>query len=189
MNYLHDIVEQKYNRNWASKIDVSQTGLTVFFGHKPREYGYNVFSQWWIQSFHTNEQTYSCMEQFMMAAKAMLFNDAKTYKEIMSSTDPKEIKALGRKVKNFDPNVWNKHKYTIVYCGNVLKFTQNPDLKQILLSTGNSIMAEASPYDAIWGIKLGQSDTRAYNPNTWNGQNLLGFALMQVRDYIRENNL
>lgn len=186
MNYLKDIIEQKYDRNWANGVDVSQTGLTLFYGHRPRPDRHNVFSQWWIQPFSTNEATYCCMEQFMMAAKAVLFNDAYTFHQIMGSKDQKYIKSLGRKVKNFDEKIWNQHKYTIVYCGNYLKFSQNSDLKEILFSTGNSIMAEASPYDGIWGIKLSQNDPRANNPNTWNGTNLLGFALMQVRDNLRQ---
>jgi ribA/ribD-fused uncharacterized protein len=54
-----------------------------------------------------------------------------------------------------------------------------------LMSTGNKILVEASPLDTIWGIGLGRENTKANNPNTWRGKNLLGFALMEVRDEIR----
>ena len=34
------------------------------------------------------------------------------------------------------------------------KFSQNEDLKQILLETGDRILVEGSPYDKIWGVKI-----------------------------------
>lgn len=121
----------------------------------------------------------------MMAQKAELFGDEEIHKEIMQSSDPKQIKALGRKVRNFDETVWNKVKYSIVLNGNFMKFTQNAELREFLLSTGDDILVEASPYDAIWGIRMSANDENAENPMKWRGQNLLGFALMEVRDEIR----
>lgn len=95
------------------------------------------------------------------------------------------MKTLGRKVRNFDEVVWNEVKYSIVLNGNYLKSTQNPELREYLLATGDRVLAEASPYDGIWGIKMGKSDENAFNPLKWRGENLLGFALMEVRDEIR----
>ena len=65
------------------------------------------------------------------------------------------------------------------------KFGQNARLKNYLLSTENKILIEASPYDQIWGIGLGKESPDATQPEKWNGQNLLGFALMEVRDELR----
>lgn len=92
---------------------------------------------------------------------------------------------MGRKVKNFDPDIWNEHKYGIVKKGNFLKFSQNERFKEFLLSTDNKILVEASPYDTIWGIGMLETDPNAKNPAQWNGENLLGFALMEVRDELR----
>lgn len=103
----------------------------------------------------------------------------------MASDDPKQIKALGRKVHNFDDTIWNKAKYSIVLNGNYLKFSQNPELREFLLSTGDDILVEASPLDAIWGIRMSENNENARNPLKWSGRNLLGFALMEVRDEIR----
>ena len=69
--------------------------------------------------------------------------------------------------------------------GNFLKFTQNPALREYLLSTGDNILVEASPLDAVWGIRMGKTNEHAQDPLKWKGQNLLGFALMEVRDEIR----
>ena len=121
----------------------------------------------------------------MMAAKAELFDDKEIRKEILACSDPKQIKALGRKVRGFDQKVWDKFKYAIVLLGNWHKFSQNRKLREFLFSTGDSVLVEASPYDAIWGIRLAASSPEAQDPMKWRGQNLLGFALMEVRDELR----
>ncbi len=129
----------------------------------------------------TKEKEFCCAEQFMMAAKAVLFQDWKILDSIMQSKNPKQIKALGRKVNHFNEKVWNQNCQTIVYQANLAKFSQNEELKKLLLATGSSILAEASPYDKIWGIGLTSKDKRAQNPKQWLGTNWLGQALMKVR--------
>ncbi len=98
-------------------------------------------------------------------------------------------KALGREVKHFDPAVWEAASYAIVVEGNRHKFSQNQALKSYLINTNEKILVEASPADAIWGIGLPQDAKEALNPFEWRGNNLLGFALMEVRDLlnIKEN--
>lgn len=113
------------------------------------------------------------------------FEDKEICQQILQCSDPKQIKTLGRKVRNFDEMIWDEVKYSIVLNGNYLKFTQDPKLRDFLLSTGDIILVEASPYDNIWGIMMEETDENALNPLKWRGQNLLGFALMEVRDKIR----
>ena len=120
-----------------------------------------------------------------MAGKAELFDDQEIREQILKCSDPKQIKALGRKVRGFDQKVWNKFKYAIVLNSNWCKFSQNRDLREFLLSTGDSVLVEASPYDNIWGIRLSANSLEAQDPMKWRGQNLLGFALMEVRDELR----
>lgn len=120
----------------------------------------------------------------MMACKAELFGDQEIRKQILGCSDPKQIKALGRKVRGFDQAVWDKFKYAIVLNGNWCKFSQNRELREFLLSTGDSVLVEASPYDRIWGIQLSADAPEAQNPFGWRGENLLGFALMEVRDEL-----
>ena len=157
-----------------------------FWGHTVKdEITKACFSQWFLLQFEENGMKYPTAEHYMMAGKARLFNDNKTLEEILKSDSPNQAKSLGRKVKNFDPKVWDEQKYEIVRRANLLKFSQNEAFKEFLLSTNDKILVEASPYDTIWGIGMLETDPKAQNPSLWNGENLLGFALMEVRDELR----
>lgn len=161
-----------------------------FWGHtknKNDEITKACFSQWYLSDFQVNGVLYNCAEKYMMAEKARLFKDYETLEEILSAKDQPEIKALGRKIRNFNEEIWNKEKYNIVKRGNLAKFSQDEDLKKFLLSTEDNIIAEASSYDRIWGIGMAADDENITNPKEWKGENLLGFALMEVRDLIKDN--
>jgi len=123
----------------------------------------------------------------MMACKAALFSDNATLKLILEenakpNSDPKDVKALGRRISPFDEKTWVEHREEIVYLGNLNKFGQDEGLKKTLLETGNLILVEASPYDRIWGI--GFKEDRAMQEKERWGLNLLGKALMRVREEL-----
>lgn len=120
----------------------------------------------------------------MMAEKALLFNQLEIREKIISSNSPAAAKKLGRQVENFDLKTWEEHRFEIVKKATYHKFTQNTDLKEFLLQTKKRILVEASPVDAIWGIGLAAEDNNATIPKKWRGLNLLGFALMEVRDEL-----
>ena len=119
-----------------------------------------------------------------MAEKAKLFGDNGSAKRIVAAGNPGEAKKLGREVKGFEENRWFQHRFEIVVKGNLAKFSQNSELMEFLLNTGNRVLVEASPADKVWGIGLASHDPLAKNPNFWKGLNLLGFALMEVRDLL-----
>ena len=180
----------KYTLQWLQQ-EISagrKRELCLFWGHQPSKddsMTKSCLSQWWMKDFYAMANSYLCMEQYMMAAKAELFGDKEIRDQILKCSDQKQIKALGRKVRGFDQAVWDKFKYAIVLNGNWLKFSQNRELREFLLSTGDSVLVEASPYDNIWGIRLSANSPEAWDPFRWRGQNLLGFALMEVRDELR----
>jgi ribA/ribD-fused uncharacterized protein len=125
----------------------------------------------------------------MMASKARLFGDNEVFNEIMEANNPNDYKKLGRKVHGFIPESWDAKKYDIVVEGNKAKFGQNVDIREFLLSTGEAILAEASPYDKIWGIGLDRETAMKGSAEQWLGENLLGCALMEVRDWLRTENV
>ena len=112
----------------------------------------------------------------------MTFKDNETAAKIIKTKSPRQMKSLGRKVNGFDEGTWDKHKVAVVEKANLLKFSQNEDLKQLLLSTKGKTLAEASPFDKIWGIGYTAENARK-NQSEW-GTNLLGKALMKVRDSL-----
>lgn len=161
-----------------------------FWGHHQKDKNIvdkSCFSQWFPAKFTIDDYTYPTAEHYMMAQKAKLFNDIDIFKEILEAKTPKEAKELGRKVKNFTNEIWDKKAFEIVIKGNFAKFSQNKALKQFLLDSYPNVLVEASPFDKIWGIGLSQDDVRAFNPLEWKGENYLGFALMIVRDKLQNN--
>jgi ribA/ribD-fused uncharacterized protein len=159
-----------------------------FWGHTApgKNVGKQCLSQWYESPFQFEGVTYQTSEHWMMAQKALLFNDPETYEKIIDSKSTKKAKSLGRTVKNFGPDVWNENKIKIVVDGNIHKFTQNIELFRFLKATNNKYLIEASPNDKVWGIGISEKDEDIDNPYLWKGENLLGFALMEVRDRINK---
>ena len=157
-----------------------------FWGHQTSKsyIGKECLSQWYPSSFEVDGVQYYNCEQYMMAEKAKLFGDEDALKSILKSRDPKSVKSIGRTVENFDAKLWDENKFDIVVKGNYNKFSQDELLKDYLLSTGDKILVEASPYDTVWGVGLRASDPLILNESTWKGLNLLGEALMKVRNEI-----
>lgn len=159
-----------------------------FWGHTPKREDVidkSCFSQWYPSPFTVDGITYATAEHWMMAQKSRLFQDEEVFQKIIAAEKPAVAKALSREVKNFDAAVWDESSFSIVVEGNKHKFSQNENLKTFLLHTGDKVIVEASPADAIWGIGLSQDTNEATNPFRWRGTNLLGFALMEVRDLLK----
>ena len=144
-----------------------------------------IYSQWHKAPMTIDKIEYNSCEQYMMHQKALLFEDNEIAKLIMKESNPREQKKYGRMIKNFDKSIWDKNCLAIVYEGNLAKFSQNEDLKEEMLSTGNRIFVEASPLDNIWGIGLAEDTEGIDNPSFWLGLNLLGQALTLVKQEIR----
>ncbi|MEM7180002.1 MAG: NADAR family protein [Spirochaetota bacterium] len=167
-----------------------ETGKEVkylfFWGHQKPKSGVNqsCFSQWYDAPFTKDDVFYSTAEHFMMAGKALLFKDQAMYEKILQAKTPGEAKKLGRQIQGFTNDVWLQHRFGIVVEANLLKFSQNLELKQYLLNTQGRVLVEASPVDAIWGIGLAADNPDAGKPKLWQGLNLLGFALMVVRERL-----
>ncbi|MDR2026062.1 MAG: NADAR family protein [Prevotellaceae bacterium] len=183
---FHDNAIKKYSvRSLIEQFYEGKELEYVFFWNTDKiNLSVGCFSQWQKAYFKADGYEYCCAEQYMMGQKALIFNDSESFEKILSANHPKTIKELGRKVKNFDGNEWDKIKYKIVLNGNFYKFTQNKEMMEILISTGKKILVEASPFDKIWGVGLDEKNEKIYNPNYWEGENLLGFALMELRDVL-----
>jgi len=154
----------------------------VCFHNPDEENGY--LSNWYLSSFSVDGITFSSMEQFMMYKKAICFGDDAIALKILNTDDVVRIKELGRQVSSYDDHHWNGVRQITVYEGLYAKFSQNEDLKKLLKATGNNLLAECAVKDRIWGIGLSMKDPARFERAKWNGQNLLGYALMMVRDKL-----
>lgn len=182
---LTDVVERYFK---------GELVLFKFYGHQPEVPGVidrSCLSNWYMCDFTVDRVKYNCMEQYMMAQKALMFEESNpehnraVYTKIMASSDPAVIKKLGRDVFGFERSVWAAKIPAHMLVGLEAKFTQNPDLKAFLLGCPKDcVFVEASPYDDIWGIKLDASNPKSDNPAFWQGENRLGFLLTAVRDKL-----
>lgn len=180
-----------HNNSWLiNKIrNGHQVQFLFFWGHQPNKDGSiskTCFSQWWVAPFEVAGITYKTAEHWMMAGKARLFNNNALLEQIIAAESPAEAKKLGRLVEQFDPVIWDKEKFNLVVTGNLQKFSADKRLKDFLINTGDQVLVEASPVDAIWGIGLPADHAEATNPEKWRGENLLGYALMEVRDQLKK---
>ena len=157
-----------------------ETDKSVFFWS-------GMYSQWFESPFEADGQKFNCTEQYMMYKKAMLFGDEEVANAVMRTRNPKDQKALGRQVRNFDTTVWNQHAIDIVSEGNYQKFKQNPSLSKILLGEhANKEIVEASPLDKVWGIGLHFNDEACDDQSKWQGTNWLGISIMNARERLVE---
>ena len=156
----------------------------IGFWHEYDDYG--CLSNWYKADFEYAGKKFSSVEQFMMYHKLLTFYQFDLADKVMATDDPAEAKKIGRtRFSNFDDTLWTRISPTIVKRGVRAKFEQNPELLQVLLSTGNAVLAECSPYDQIWGIGLAPDDDRIFDTTQWNGKNKLGRILMVLREEFR----
>ncbi len=179
--------EERLDQLKTADLAGERPDLLLFWGHRPDTAGAagsGCLSQWWPASFTVDGIGYPTAEHWMMAEKARLFGDEAGLATVLAAGSPGAAKAAGRKVQGFDEQRWKRARFEIVVAGNMAKFTQHPDLRDYLITTGHKVLVEASPYDRIWGIGLSTNHADARHPSRWRGRNLLGFALMQVRERL-----
>lgn len=154
----------------------------ICFHNPNEENGY--LSNWYPSPFVADGKKFSSAEQYMMYCKAKCFHDEEIAEKIMGTDEVAIIKALGRKVRNYEEEVWSRIRGQEVYEGLLEKFSQNEDLKAKLLGTGDATLVECAVKDCIWGIGLSMDDPDRLEESKWRGKNLLGKTLMRVRETL-----
>jgi len=142
-------------------------------------------SNWWPSPFRLDGIDYNCMEQFMMAEKALAFGDELVRKKILESPYPKAQKEFGRKVRGYDDAIWSGMRRAVVLRGTLAKYRQNEVLYAKLLATTEPFV-EASPEDDVWGIGMGMDEPGVEDPKNWRGANLLGQVITEAREILRK---
>lgn len=137
---------------------------------------YRCANPFWMPKHQAVGAKFWTVEHFMMYEKAMLFGATSTAVDIANTWSPQEAKGLGRSITTFNEEKWQAFRETIVINGLYAKMQANPTIKDaaVKLYLEGKHFVEASPYDDIWGIKMGENYQGVEDPSNWKGQNLLG---------------
>lgn len=152
----------------------------VFFWKPDQPNGY--LGNWFNAPFHANGIHFYTSEHYMMYHKALLMGDQEIANAIIQNPDPSTAKKLGSRVKPWNEEIWIRERCRIMYEACYAKFSAHLGLRNLLIATGDAVIAEASPLDKIWGIGIGVTNKDSANPQQWKGLNLLGKVLMKVRE-------
>ncbi|KAI4748445.1 DUF1768-domain-containing protein [Aureobasidium sp. EXF-12298] len=183
-NLVHKIDTSPPSTMSREKHNKKSVRPPVFF-HREYEEPHGYLSQWFISPFTdpSTGQRYNCAEQYMMHQKAVSRNDETTATAVLDTPYPKEQKDLGPSVANWDDAAWDELKEKVVEEGSYMKFSQNKELREKLLMTGDRELVEASASDRVWGVGFNAKSALSKREE-W-GTNLLGKCLMKARERIR----
>jgi ribA/ribD-fused uncharacterized protein len=155
------------------------TDTHVYFWNGP-------FSNWSEANFidKNTHLSFTNTEQAFMWYKAMFFGATEIASQIYNSHSPAAVKALGRKIPNYNDVTWNMVRFGFMVYVNYLKYSQLESFRKALLDTGSRTLVEASPVDKVWGVGLAKENPLILDQANWQGTNLLGKALEEVRKIV-----
>lgn len=183
------LIQQYVEQKLAELGYTPQSDINYVFFWKPRPRTQGVVDeacccQWWFSNFTFQGIRHATAEHAMMYSKAKMFNDETAMNAILKERHPHSAKAIGRQVQNFNGARWDNESYDLVREINLEKYKQDKRLLEWMKTLpSNTVFVEASPYDRIWGIGLGEDgiDTSFLEqPSNWQGLNKLGFAITEV---------
>lgn len=185
--WLSETVDMlKKNRQIGETLKINANTVSAVYFHLPEEpNGY--LSNWYASEFDLDGIHFTSVEQYIMYRKCMLFGDTASAKAVLAAKTPDQQKAIGKKAGGYIENVWNGIRQMVVLEGLMAKFSQNEDLKQDILDTGDSWLVECAGQDKIWACGIHLDDEKRKDASNWSGTNILGFALMEIRDRLRNS--
>jgi ribA/ribD-fused uncharacterized protein len=157
----------------------------LFFGADEGKGEWRVLSNMHEAPFQVDSITFPTVEHYFQWSKAKQFGDGAAADKILKTPSTKAVKALGKKVKDFVKEEWDKTKDGIMRTALKAKFIQHPDLKTKLLETGTRQIGEASARDKYWSIGTSAETAKAKDPSKWPGKNVLGTMLMDLRTELK----
>lgn len=184
-----DVLDELNSSSSSLSFDrllISGRQVDAVFFHLPQE-PYGFLSNWYLSPFDLDNVHYSSMEQYIMYQKCVLFGDQETAKKVLLTDDPSEQQKLGKLCSGYINGLWAGARQAIAMCGLLAKFSQNADLKERLLDTKDAYLVECAHSDKIWACGIRLNESERFDAAKWTGQNILGFALMAVREIIKKN--
>ena len=156
----------------------------IFFFPPEAEYGF--LSNWYPSDFELDGISFNSNEQYIMYRKCLAIGDIETAKKVLKEKDIAKQQALGRTAKDYNPFLWEGQRQAAALRGILAKFSQNADLKEKLMATGDVWLVECYSKDKIWSCGEDIASERRLDAALWSGYNLLGFALMEARSLLKQ---
>ena len=169
------------------KLKINGREYDAVYFHKSDEAN-GFLSNWFMSDFDLDGIHYTSSEQYIMYQKCVLFGDKRSADAVLAAKDVALQQKIGRNAAGYIGYVWSGARQAIAMRGLYAKFSQNIDLKEKLLNTGDAYLVECSGGDRIWACGIRISDDRRLDASNWAGENILGFALMEVRERLRNDN-
>ena len=155
----------------------------VFF-HKPEE-PFGFLSNWYKSPFVLDGTRFTSSEQYIMYRKCLLFGDSVSAMAVLATDDVAKQQAIGRKATGYNEHVWAGSRQIVAYRGLMAKFGQNEELRKQLLATEDAVLVECAASDRVWACGIRLNDPKRFDASNWTGENILGFALMEVRENMK----
>ena len=162
---------------------IKSGSVTIFFTKESK------LSNFYPCQFEIEGLRFSSVEKYLCYKKALLFDSRDVASDLLTINEPKDLKRRVKRLPNFDADRWATEAGSILMNALLAKFSQNTDLRDELLATGDSLIGEACSHDLLFGIGLSLFNPNAMDSSRWRGENLQGQTLMKVRDQLpAENN-
>ena len=175
--YDHDNLEElppQLQPTSLKQIQIDRETIAYQSEHAP-------FSNFFECIIVAGSHRFFCVEQVYQFLKAKSMNKPLVATKIFLSRDVRLIKLWGDELGT-SPE-WDAKKFDVMYGCLKKKFVQNPELKALLLSTGDMKLVEATP-NRLWGCGATLS-SNVIRRHDWPGLNKHGEILMTVRDELR----
>ena len=132
---------------------------------------YGCFSNFAAYPFRLNNKVWKTSEHYFQAQK---FAGTEHEEELRLVESPMVVARMGRDRKRPLRKDWETVKDDIMREALRAKFTQNDELKKILLETGDAELVEHTANDRYWG-----------DGGDGSGRNMLGKLLMELREQLK----
>ena len=163
---------------------ISNRDVDAFFFYRP-DWPHGFLSNWYTSHFDLDGIHFSSVEQYIIYQKCMVFGDTNSAQAVLVNEDIATLQSIGRHASGYIESVWAGMRQLVVFRGLMAKFCQNEDLKKKLLDTRDAFLVECTESDKIWSCGVRLNDDKRFDASNWTGNNILGFALMEVRDAIK----
>ena len=168
----------------AAKAAANIPVVILFEDPETNDYGF--LSLKWTVEIEFNNTMYNSAKQAIAAELAKVFNDQESLQKIMIADTPEEVSYELDDVPGEENQAkWNDNIKQLLYDVNIAKFNQYPELVTRLLETKTAVLGAYIPNDNLIGIGMSLDNIQSKNPINWTGQNLLGKALMDIREKFR----